>query len=119
TYTFKNSDTLAFAAEGNVVKNHVSTFATPLAQNNGDIFNLIYSHSAGPWSISPYIQYQSNPRVTGAFGVPLAFSASAWAGAVLTKYNFTPEISLAGRVEYISSSGAQNILGFGSGRNAR
>jgi Putative beta-barrel porin-2, OmpL-like. bbp2 len=118
TYTFKNSDTLAFAGEGNVTTNHVSTFATPLAQNNGEIFNLIYSHSAGPWSISPYLQYQSNPRVHGAFGVPLAASASAWAGAVLTKYNFTPEISVAGRVEYISSSGQQNILGFGAGSNA-
>ncbi|HEX4196827.1 MAG TPA: outer membrane beta-barrel protein [Caulobacteraceae bacterium] len=119
TYTFKNSDTLAFAGAGNVTTNRVNTFATPPAQNNGEIFNLIYSHSAGPWSISPYIQYQSNPRVRGAFGnPPLALAASAWAGAVLTKYNFTPEISLAGRVEYISSSGQQNILGFGAGSNA-
>ena len=116
-YTFKNSDTLAFAAEGNVGRNHRSTFVTPLAQNNGSIYNLIYSHSAGPWTISPYIQYQTNPRVIGPMGSLLADSASAWAGAILTKYNFTPEFSVAGRVEYISTSGHQNIL-FGPGSNA-
>ena len=116
-YTFKNADTLAFAAEGNVGHNHISTFVTPPAQNNGQIYNLIFSHTAGPWTISPYIQYQSNPRVIGAMGVPLVNSASAWAGAILTKYNFTPELSLAGRLEYISTSGHQNLL-FGPGSNA-
>jgi hypothetical protein len=50
-------------------------------------------------------------------GVPLTASASAWAGAILTKYNFTPEFSVAGRLEYISSSGGQNLL-FGPGSNA-
>jgi hypothetical protein len=116
-YTFKNSDTLAFAAEGNVGRNNISTFVTPPAQNNGQIYNLIFSHTAGPWTISPYVQYQTNPRVIGAMGVPLVQSASAWSGAVLTKYNFTPEFSLAGRLEYISTSGQQNIL-FGPGSNA-
>ncbi len=116
-YTFKSADTLAFAAEGNVGRNHISTFVTPPAQNNGQIYNLIFSHTAGPWTISPYLQYQSNPQVIGAMGVPLVNSASAWAGAILTKYNFTPELSLAGRLEYISTSGQQNIL-FGPGSNA-
>jgi hypothetical protein len=36
----------------------------------------------------------------------------------VTKYSFTPEISVAGRVEYISSSGGANLLGFGPGSNA-
>jgi hypothetical protein len=117
TYTFKNSDTLAFAGEGNVGRNHVSTFATPLAQNNGQIYNLLYSHTSGPWTISPYIQYQTNPHVIGPMGVTLVSSASAWSGAILTKYNFTPEFSLAGRLEYISTSGHQNLL-FGPGSNA-
>ncbi len=116
-YTFKNSDTLAFAAEGNIGRNHRSTFVTPPAQNNGSIYNLIFSHTAGPWTISPYIQYQTNPRVFGPGGGLLVDSASAWAGAILTKYSFTPEFSLAGRLEYISTSGHQNIL-FGPGSNA-
>ncbi len=117
TYTFKNSDTLAFAGEGNVARNDISTFATPLPQNNGQIYNLLFSHTAGPWTISPYIQYQSVPRVTGPFGTSLSYSAQAWGGAILTKYNFTPEISVAARAEYISSSGRQNLL-YGPGSNA-
>jgi hypothetical protein len=117
TYTFKNSDTLAFAGEGNVARNEVNTFVTPLPQNNGQIYNLLYSHTSGPWTISPYLQYQNVPRVTGAGGVPLSFSASAWGGAILTKYSFTPEFSLAGRVEYISTSGRQSLL-YGPGSNA-
>jgi hypothetical protein len=117
TYTFKNSDTLAFAAEGNVARNLISTFVTPLPQNNGQIYNVLYSHTSGPWTISPYFQYSSVPRVVGPTGTVLTFSASSWSGAILTKYNFTPEISLAGRLEYISTSGHQNIL-FGAGSNA-
>jgi hypothetical protein len=117
TYTFKNSDTLAFAGEGNVSTNRVSTFVTPLAQNNGQVYNLLYSHTSGPWTISPYIQYTSVPTVRAANGTILSLSASTWGGAILTKYNFTPEFSVAGRVEYISSSGRQNLL-FGPGSNA-
>jgi len=117
TYTFKNSDTLAFAAEGNVANNHISTFVTPLPQNNGQIYNLLYSHTMGPWTISPYIQYTSVPVTHAANGSITSLSANTWGGAILTKYNFTPEISLAGRFEYISSSGHQNLL-YGPGSNA-
>ena len=44
-------------------------------------------------------------------------SGSSYGGAVLAKYSFTPEISLAGRVEYIGSSGHANLL-YGPGSNA-
>jgi hypothetical protein len=117
TYTFKNSDTLAFAGEGNVAPNRISTFVTPLPQNNGQVYNLLYSHTMGNWTISPYIQYTSVPVVHAANGSVLSLSADTWGGAILTKYNFTPEFSVAGRVEYISSSGRQNLL-FGAGSNA-
>jgi hypothetical protein len=117
TYTFKNSDTLAFAGEGNVSTNRVATFVTPLPQNNGQIYNLLYSHTAGPWTISPYLQYTSVPTVRAANGAILSLSADTWGVAVLTKYNFTPVFSVAGRLEYISSSGHQNLL-FGPGSNA-
>jgi hypothetical protein len=71
TFTFKNSDTLAFAGEGNVSRNNanangISQPVTPFAQNNGEIFNLLYSHTMGPWTISPYIQYNSVPTLYGA-----------------------------------------------------
>ncbi len=118
TYTFKNSDTLTFAGEGNVSKNHVATFVTPVQQNNGQIYNLIFSHTQGPWTISPYLQYNSSPHVTGAFGVPISLSGNTWGAAVLTKYSFTPTFNLAGRIEYISSSGQANLLGYGVNSNA-
>ena len=90
---------------------------TPLPQNNGQIYNLLYSHTAGPWTISPYLQYTSVPTVRAANGAILSLSADTWGVAVLTKYNFTPVFSVAGRLEYISSSGHQNLL-FGPGSNA-
>jgi len=113
TYTFKNSDTLTFAGEGNVGTARRSSFVTPEQQNNGQIYNLIYSHSQGPWTFSPYVQYSSTPN---KFGV--SSSGSTWGVAGLAKYSFTPEISLAGRVEYEGSSGVANLLGYGINSSA-
>jgi hypothetical protein len=113
TYTFKNSDTLTFAGEGNVGTARRSSFVTPEQQNNGQIYNLIYTHTQGPWTVSPYVQYSSSPN---KFGV--SSSGSTWGVAVLTKYSFTPEISVAGRVEYEGSSGAANLLGYGVNSSA-
>ncbi|HLI64969.1 MAG TPA: outer membrane beta-barrel protein [Caulobacteraceae bacterium] len=117
TYTFKNSDTLTFAGEGNVSTNHVNTFVTPIQQNNGQIYNIIFSHSQGPWTISPYLQWSSSPHITSG-GVTLSQSGQTWGAAVLTKYNFTPAFSVAGRIEYISSTGKANLLGYGINSNA-
>ena len=50
----------------------------------------------------------------GGFALP---SGDSYGVAVLAKYSFTPEISIAGRVEYIGSSGAANLL-YGPGSNA-
>jgi len=133
TYTFKNSDTLTFAGEGNagIARSVSNPLVTPIQQNNGQIYNIIYSHTQGPWTITPYFQYNSSPTVDG--GLPtsvytdgnVAFlnpqsslSGENWSGAVLTKYNFTPEFSVAGRVEYIKSHGAANLLGYGVGSSA-
>jgi|HubBroStandDraft_4_1064222.scaffolds.fasta_scaffold26124_2 hypothetical protein len=117
TYTFKNNDTLEFVGEGNVGTNHVATFVTPLAANNGQIYDLIFTHTQGPWEFMPYVQYQSTPRVSVG-GVTLTPSGTTWGAALLAKYNFTPTISVAGRVEYIGSSGGANLLGYGVGSNA-
>ncbi len=117
TYTFKNNDTLEFVGEGNVGTNHVANFVTPLAANNGQIYNLIFTHTQGSWEFMPYVQYQSTPTVR-AGGVVLTPSGSTWGAAFLTKYSFTPTISVAGRIEYISSSGGANLLGYGVGSNA-
>jgi hypothetical protein len=113
TYTFKNTDAITFAAEGNASTARVGSFVTPTQQNNGEIYNLIFTHNAGPLVISPYLQYNTSPNIPG-----LSLGGDTFGAAVLAKYQFNPTWSLAGRVEYITSSGAANLLGYGEGSDA-
>ncbi|HLZ75504.1 outer membrane beta-barrel protein [Phenylobacterium sp.] len=115
TYTLSPKDTLAVAASGNFDKTSRSSFVTPVAQNNGTIWNVIYTHTEGNWVLNPYIQYSTTPK-DNAFGLPS--SASTFGAAVLAKYQFNPLFNLAGRVEYISSSGSQVALLYGTKSDA-
>jgi hypothetical protein len=107
TYTLGKTDTLAFAGQAQFAKTAKSSFATPLAQDNGEIFNLIWTHTEGNWQVVPYLQYGHTPKSTKA---GLAASGSTFGGAVLAKYQVSPMFSLAGRAEYIASSGGQALL---------
>lgn len=102
SYAVNPRDTITVVAAGNVGRTNKSSFATPLLQNNGEVYNLIWTHNAGPWTITPYLQYTHVPKNVG---LGIANSASTYGAAVLTKYSFTPEFSLAGRAEYIKSTG--------------
>lgn len=113
SYTFKNSDAVAFAAEGNAGIARVGSFVTPTQQNNGQIYNLIFTHNMGPLTISPYLQYGNSPNIPG-----ISLPGEAFGGAVLAKYQLNPEWSLAGRFEYITSSGPANLLGYGQDSDA-
>ena len=106
-YTVGKEDTVAFAGSAQFQKTPKSTFATPVPQNNGDIFNIIWTHIEGPWEVIPYLQYSHTPKSTKA-GLPA--SGSTFGGAVLAKYSVTPQFSVAGRAEYIASSGGQSLL---------
>ena len=119
TWTINSSNTLEFAAGGNLGKTGVSTIATPLAQNNSSIYNIIYTHSSGPWTITPYVQWSHVPA-----NVSLGFQHDAWTygAAVLANYAFNSHLSLAGRLEYVGSTGglsqgAPNLL-YGPGSKA-
>jgi hypothetical protein len=114
-YTLTPKDTLAVAASGNFDKTSRSSFVTPVAQNNGTIWNVLYTHTEGNWMINPYIQYSTTPKDT-SFG--LGSSASTFGAALLAKYQFNPLFNLAGRVEYISSSGSQVALLYGTKSDA-
>jgi Putative beta-barrel porin-2, OmpL-like. bbp2 len=129
TYTVDDTNTLAFIAGGNPKHTSVSTTATPLFQNNEQIYNLIYTHIAGPWTFQPYLQYTYVPPLP-EFGAPQ--SASTFGAALLMNYNFDSDSTPAGwrlagfnlpvRVEYISSTGdaangASNLL-YGPGSKA-
>jgi hypothetical protein len=103
TWTIDPANTLAVVGGGNLSNSNVNTFATPFFQNDSDIVNLIYTYNSAPWTITPYFQYTSVPKnvLLGA-----TKGASTWGGAVLANYNIDDNWNLAGRVEYISSSGS-------------
>ena len=110
SYVLSPSDTIAFAASGNTKNTSTSRFVTPLAQNNGTIWNVLWTHTEGPWVINPYLQYSTTPKIN-KFG--LTSTASTFGAAVLAKYTVSPTFNIAGRAEYISSSGSQVALLYG------
>lgn len=102
SYAFSKSDTLSFVGGGNTREtSHVST-VTPLLQNNGQIYNLIYTHLAGPWTLTPYLQYT---RVPSSIHLGILRSASTMGGALLASYAFDSRFSVGGRAEYIRADG--------------
>lgn len=126
-YTINSSNTVSvdfYHALHNITpqsNSPVGGTAAGLEAENSDIFDLMYTGTSGPWTLSPYLQYTYSPRSTA-----LGFTNNEHAvgAAVLTNYQFTPTWSLAGRAEYETSSGHpggsanNNILGFGPGSSA-
>lgn len=127
-WTINKENTLTVVGGGNfdhTDKNVVSCHAfdciakTPFFQNNGDIFNIIYTYNAAPWTITPYFQYThvpSNPFLGAIKG------AETFGGAILANYAVNDNVNVAGRAEYISSSGSAaggnaSVL-YGPGSNA-
>ena len=114
-WTIDGSNTLAFVGGGNLGHTGYGKAGTSVALNNESIFNLIYTYTAGSWTISPYLQYTSVPSNPAA---GIAKSASTLGGALLASYSFDDNWKLAGRVEYIVDSGkavgAPNLL-YGKG----
>jgi len=121
SYAFNSSNTFAFVGGGNVGQTTSTSAATPFLQNNGQIYNLIYTYSHENWMIQPYWQYTRVPA-KASLGIPESGSTNG--GALLLNYNFKHGISMAVRPEYITSSGsttdplALNLLGYGPGSSA-
>ena len=99
---------LSFVAGGNLGQTAFLTLATPV-QNNGSIYNVIYTYTKGSWIIQPYYQYTDVPT-NAKIGV--VKGASTNGGAILASYAFKHGFSLPARFEYIASSGnaAQNAV---------
>ena len=129
TYTVDSANTISVVAGFNTTRTSISTTATPLFQNNEQIYNLIYTHTSGPWTLQPYFQYTFVPRIPD---IGALHHAATYGGALLLKYTFDSDanvggVSLAGfslplRLEYIASTGsvangAPNLL-YGPGSNA-
>jgi len=103
-YTLSPKDTFTVSGGAALSKYDRTTAATPLFQNNSGILNLIWTHTEGPWVITPYFQYTKASSIE-TFGTEYA-GGETYGGAVLGKYSFNAHWSLAGRVEYIASSSA-------------
>ena len=109
---------IAFVAGGNLSQTKFQTLATPV-QNNGSMYNVIYTYTKGPWIIQPYFQYTdvpTNPEIGVVKG------ASTTGGAISATHTFKHGFALAGRWEYISSNGsvadqAVNLM-YGPGSSA-
>jgi hypothetical protein len=111
------ADTLSFTAEGDVGGPHVSPQGLASSVlNAGSVYNLIYTHTSGPWTISPYVQYITTPKIFAPKG------ENIWGGAVLVSYSIDDHWKLAARGEYESSSGNPatnfNLIGYGAGSKA-
>jgi hypothetical protein len=129
SYALDKASTLSFAAGGNTSDTSKSNTRTPLFQNNQQIYNLIYTHTEGPWTVQPYLQYTHVPKLAR---IGANESASTYGGALLMSYDFgsaaaprelrTPGFKLPVRLEYIGSTGsaargAPNLL-YGPGSKA-
>jgi len=92
---------LSFVGGGNLGQTAYQTYATPV-QNNGSIYNVIYTYNKSGWIIQPYYQHSdvpTNPKV----GVTKGNSTDG--GAILVSRTFKHGFSLPVRWEYITSKG--------------
>jgi len=120
TWTIDPANSVAATGGGALSRNTVAGPATPLAQNNSTIVEASYTYSNAPWTITPYIQFTDVGKDTK---LGFAQGASTVGGAILASYKFNDYFSLAGRWEYIDSSGsaakgAPDLLGYGPGSSA-
>jgi len=102
-WTINKENTLSVTAGGNTGTTPKSTLATPFFQNNSEIVDVIYTYNAAPWTITPYFQYTNVGKDTK---LGIGHEASTYGGAILASYQFNENVSLAGRTEYISSTGS-------------
>jgi hypothetical protein len=110
--------TVSFSAMGNLAQTAFQTLATPV-QNNSRMYAIIYTYSKDNWIVQPYFQYTDVPTNAKA-GV--AKTASTRGVALLATRKFGSGFSLAGRAEYLSSTGndrdgSVNLL-YGPGSSA-
>jgi hypothetical protein len=101
-YAIDSSNSISIVGAGSLSRSDKSSVATPLAQNNSSIFNLIYTHTSGPLTLTPYLQYSHVGR-DDQLGINR--SADTYGGALLVKYALNSEWSLGARAEYLKTTG--------------
>lgn len=120
TWTPNPDRSFVLAAGGNAGRSAMSTLATPLAQNNSSVYDLVYLAVAKPFTFTPYLQYT---RCSPDAAVGLRNGASTYGAAMLASATIGTAFGLSGRVEYIGATGhgsvqdATNLL-YGPGSSA-
>ncbi|CAM4470847.1 MAG: hypothetical protein LEGION0403_FIIPPAGN_02801 [Legionella sp.] len=114
TYTINSKNSLSVVASGNIKHDNQFSLVTPLAQNNSQIYDLIYFYTYGGLTISPTLQFTHVPKDPS---VGLLDSASTYGVALATKFVFNTHWSITARAEYIDTTGGTNVA-YGSGSNA-
>ena len=119
TYASSAANSLAFVGMGNLGQTGYSTIATPAFENNSSIYNIIYTHTAKTWMVQPYFQYTYVPTY---LQIGVGHATSTQGEAILGTYTLPHHMFLAGRLEYISSTGnatdgSANLM-YGPGSNA-
>lgn len=123
-YAINSTNSLTFVGGANTKYTNIATPATPLYQNNQQIYGLTYLHTSGKWTIEPYVQYTYVPKIPK---IGANTNASTSGAALYVNYSFKDNpngsnFNLPLRLEYLSSSGsadkgAPNLL-YGAGSNA-
>jgi hypothetical protein len=111
-WTIDAANTLTFVGGGQAGFAKSNNFATPLFQNNSQIYDLIYEYRAWPWIINPSFQLAlvpHNPEI-GVFK-----TTSTIGGAIRASYAVTNNCVMVGRTEFIGQNGnmrdgAANLL---------
>jgi hypothetical protein len=104
-WTINPANSLSIVGGGNAGFAKSTNFATPLLNNNGQIYNVIYTFNSAPFVITPYFQ-ETNIPYDPSIGV--LKSTQTLSGAILASYAVTDKISVAGRAEYLGTTGNEN-----------
>jgi hypothetical protein len=114
TYAINSKNSLSIVLSGNIKHDNESSLVTPLAQNNSQIYDLIYTYISGRLTINPSLQFTQIPKDTD---IGLLGSASTYGIALAAKFAFNTHWSITSRIEYIDTTGGVN-LAYGPGSNA-
>jgi hypothetical protein len=105
--TYSNGPhSIVFSGMGNLSRTAFQTTATPV-QNDSTMYAVIYTYTKGPWIVQPYFQYSDLP-VYPRIGI--GRNTGTRGGAVLLSHSFQHGFSLAGRWEYLATTGNVNLL---------
>lgn len=124
-YAVDGNSNVSLSWTGAIKTSPKDTFITPLAQNNSQIFNAIYTYKSSRWFFAPNLQYTFVPEnaSVGIFG-----NAQTIGAALLGNYYFSNSGSASGkftlpfRLEYIASSKGAGMISpnllYGQGSSA-